>query len=53
VGDGICEFWLEPANRANSTWTEHADINEVMLATCLVPGGFLQPFRLTAPGAAS
>jgi hypothetical protein len=53
VGDGIREFWLEPANRANSTWTEHADINEVMLATCLVPGGFLQPFRLTAPGAAS
>jgi hypothetical protein len=53
VGDGIREFWLDPANRANSTWTEHADINEVMLATCLAPEGFLQPFPFTAPGAAS
>jgi hypothetical protein len=53
VGDGIREFWLDPANRANRTWTEHADINEVMLATCLVPQGFLRPFPFTAPGAAS
>jgi hypothetical protein len=53
VGDGIREFWLDPANRANRTWTEHADINEVMLATCLVPHGFLRPFPFTAVAAAS
>jgi len=34
-------FWLDPANRRASTWTEHRDINEVMLATSLVPDGFL------------
>lgn len=45
VGDGIRDFWLDPANRANRTWTEHADINEVMLATCLVPQGFLRAYH--------
>jgi hypothetical protein len=34
-------FWLEPAHRANETWREHEDINEVMLATSLLPSGFL------------
>ena len=34
-------FWAEPANRRNSTWLEHRDINEVMLATALEPAGFL------------
>jgi hypothetical protein len=34
-------FWLEGQNRAVRTWTEHVDINEVMLATSLAPGGFL------------
>ena len=34
-------FWLEPAHRQVATWTEHRDINEVMLATSLVPEGFL------------
>jgi len=53
VGDGIREFWLDPANRANRTWTEHADINEVMLATCLVPQGFLRVFPFTVAAAAS
>jgi hypothetical protein len=41
LGQHIVSFWLDPGHRANSTWTEHADINEVMLATCLVPEGFL------------
>lgn len=49
----ILGFWLDPANRANNTWTEHADINEVMLATCLVPQGFLRPFPFTADGSVS
>ena len=38
----IVRFWLNDANRRASTWTEHRDINEVMLATSLVPDGFLE-----------
>jgi hypothetical protein len=34
-------FWLEPAHRRAQSWTEHRDINEVMLATSLVPEGCL------------
>jgi hypothetical protein len=34
-------FWLEGKNRESVTWTEHRDINTVMLATSLVPDGFL------------
>jgi len=37
----IESFWLDPKNRATSTWLDHADINDVMLATSLVPDGFL------------
>jgi len=35
-------FWLEPQNRQSRTWLDHADINDVMLATTLVPAGFLE-----------
>lgn len=34
-------FWLEPEHRRAPSWTEHRDINEVMLATSLVPDGCL------------
>jgi hypothetical protein len=34
-------FWRDPANRRTDTWTEHRDINEVMLATSLAPDGLL------------
>jgi hypothetical protein len=34
-------FWLEPAHRAVTTWREHEDINAVMLATSLLPEGYL------------
>jgi hypothetical protein len=34
-------FWLEPRNRKTNTWTEHCDINMVMLATSLAPDGYL------------
>ncbi len=34
-------FWLEPSHREVNSWIEHADINNVMLATSLVPEGFL------------
>jgi hypothetical protein len=34
-------FWLEPAHRRTQAWLDHEDINDVMLATSLVPEGFL------------
>ena len=33
--------WLEPEHRRAPSWTEHRDINEVMLATSLAPEGCL------------
>jgi hypothetical protein len=33
--------WLPDAHRATRVWREHEDINDVMLATALVPEGFL------------
>jgi hypothetical protein len=38
-------FWLRPENREVRTWVEHADINDVMLATSLAPEGFLHVSR--------
>ncbi|MHC1742182.1 MAG: hypothetical protein AB9873_04005 [Syntrophobacteraceae bacterium] len=35
-------FWLDPAHRRTPSWTEHRDINMVMLATSLAPDGFLR-----------
>lgn len=37
----IEQFWLDGKNRESSTWTEHREINMVMLATSLAPDGFL------------
>jgi hypothetical protein len=34
-------FWLDPASQAAHSWRAHQDINAVMLATSLVPEGFL------------
>ncbi len=42
LGAAIESFWLQPENRRSHTWVGHRDINEVMLATCLVPDGFLR-----------
>ncbi len=39
--EAIEQFWLEPANRETGSWTEHRDINGVMLAASLAPAGFL------------
>jgi hypothetical protein len=39
--DAIETFWRDPENQRSDTWTEHRDINEVMLATSLAPDGFL------------
>ena len=41
VGEKIESFWRTPEHRRSLTWSEHRDINEVMLATSLVPEGFL------------
>ena len=41
LGSAIKSFWLDPEHRETRAWSEHRDINEVMLATSLVPGGFL------------
>jgi len=41
LGEEIESFWLTPAHQDTITWTEHQDINEVMLATRLASDGFL------------
>jgi hypothetical protein len=41
LGSEIKSFWLDPQHRETRTWSEHREINEVMLATSLVPAGFL------------
>jgi hypothetical protein len=37
----IESFWSEAAHRRNRSWTRHRQINDVMLATCLQPDGYL------------
>jgi len=37
----IEKFWLDQANQEAVSWTEHRDINMVMLATSLAPDGYL------------
>lgn len=37
LGRRIVDFWREPEHRRGDTWTDHRDINEVMLATALLP----------------
>ena len=39
--DRIEAIWRDPEQQRTATWTEHQDINEVMLATDLAPDGFL------------
>jgi len=40
--EGIIEdFWLLPEHRSVDSWLQHEDINNVMLATSLAPGGYL------------
>lgn len=41
LGSAIGSFWRDPAPRRTRAWAEHGDINDVMLATCLVPEGVL------------
>jgi hypothetical protein len=39
--DGITSVWLSEAGRADVSWKAHEDINEVMLATALVPDEYI------------
>ena len=41
LSEEIETFWLDTANREVDSWTEHRDINMVMLATSLSPDGYL------------
>src|SRR5262249_38554731 len=36
LGSRIESFWLDPTHQESRTWSEHCDINEVMLATSLI-----------------
>jgi hypothetical protein len=51
MGERIEAFWRAPEHRRSLTWSEHRDINEVMLATSLTPEGFivLPPPDLSRP----
>jgi hypothetical protein len=43
----IVSFWLDAEHQQSGAWLEHCDINEVMLATSLIPAGFLiMPSRI-------
>lgn len=48
LGAAIERFWSEPAQRASRSWREHEDIDDVMLATCLAPDGYLTLARRDA-----
>jgi hypothetical protein len=41
LADRLESFWLERSHRRTRSWREHRDINDVMLATSLVPDEFL------------
>lgn len=41
LGAEIESFWRNPEHQRAATWIEHHDINNVMLATSLVPDGLL------------
>lgn len=44
LAETIERYWLDPEHQKVKTWTEHRDINMVMLATSLSPDGYLKLF---------
>lgn len=40
LAKSIEAYWSDEAHRRNRSWSEHRDINEVMLATALIPEGY-------------
>jgi hypothetical protein len=49
----IEDFWMSPENQRNDAWRRHLDINEVMLATSLVPAGYVSLLNRARQPAAS
>jgi hypothetical protein len=45
IGVVIEKFWIDEENRKTKNWIDHRDINTVMLATTLVPQGFLRVIK--------
>jgi hypothetical protein len=43
LAEQVEAFWSDPMHRFNRTWTDHQDINTVMIATSLSPEGYLPP----------
>jgi hypothetical protein len=41
LSEMINAFWLESENKKSDSWTDHRNINMVMLATSLSPDGYL------------
>jgi hypothetical protein len=41
--DALVHDWLQPEHQATPAWRQHRDIDEVMLASALVPEGCLGP----------
>jgi len=41
LAETLENFWLSPEHQEATTWREHLNINSVMLATSLIPEGFL------------
>jgi hypothetical protein len=41
LAERIDDFWCAAASRQGPTWRAHGDINAVMLATSVAPGGYL------------
>ncbi|MDD1663565.1 MAG: hypothetical protein LUQ60_07460 [Methanomicrobiales archaeon] len=41
LGEAITRFWTEDRNQEAGSWSEHREINMVMLATSLAPEGYL------------
>jgi hypothetical protein len=41
IAEEIESFWADARNRTGGTWTEHENINTVMLATSLAPDGYV------------
>ncbi len=42
LAEELEKFWLRPDSRDAATWQEHREINMVMLATSLLPDGYLR-----------
>ena len=41
IKEFIESFWLQPEHQIVDSWLQHVDINNVMLATCMAPDGYL------------